>query len=477
MPESPTVNDLGTWSVPQCPFAIEYVPRALDDIRLAVMDAFFSLPRGGAEIGGILLGSFASGRLTISDYVALDCEHAFGPSFTLSARDEGKMGELLAAARSGGLTAVGWYHSHTRSEIFLSDSDLQVHTRFFPEPWQIALVLKPHTFQPMRCGFFFRESGGNIQSASSYHEFTLDPLPVHPIPSGEIPMPAEMPRTPMNGRDTQGPTITLEADAISATSVPESLTIPPGSGSVAPEIPAAVSEETAGPQPEIAPQPPPAPAADLPVPAFGTEAPRRSSSAIKIFLVLAVTVGAAASGYETRDRWWNSIAGVFHPAAQPEPFASIGLATLDNDGQLQIHWDRFSPAIRRATGGRLSIADVGPKPQEFQLDPTRLQTGNFTYVREGESVTVTLTLDVPGGKPVHELSTFVGKLPKAHAPADNPELRKQRDAAVTDAAKLKQTLDLEVDRNRKLQKALEDARKQLNQQQRKRLGNQLPDVK
>ena len=77
------------------------------------MDAFFSLPRGGAEIGGILLGSFDNGRLVISDYAALDCEHANGPSFTLSPRDEARLTELVAAhandtpaggARWGGIT-------------------------------------------------------------------------------------------------------------------------------------------------------------------------------------------------------------------------------------------------------------------------------------------------------------------------------------------------------------------------------------
>ena len=61
MTESGTDSTTITWSVPECPFTIEYSARVLDDIRLAVMDAFFSLPRGGAEIGGILLGSFDNG--------------------------------------------------------------------------------------------------------------------------------------------------------------------------------------------------------------------------------------------------------------------------------------------------------------------------------------------------------------------------------------------------------------------------------
>ena len=43
---------------------MEYPARVLDDIRLAVVDAFFSLPRGGAEIGGILLGTGMASRIS-----------------------------------------------------------------------------------------------------------------------------------------------------------------------------------------------------------------------------------------------------------------------------------------------------------------------------------------------------------------------------------------------------------------------------
>src|SRR6516162_3893110 len=110
-------NALAQWSAPECPFTIEYSPRILDDIRLTVVDAFFSLPRGGAEIGGILLGDYRPGRLAITGYAALDCEHAYGPSFTLSPPDEARLKTLLAQHAGGadGMRPVGWYHSHTRS--------------------------------------------------------------------------------------------------------------------------------------------------------------------------------------------------------------------------------------------------------------------------------------------------------------------------------------------------------------------------
>ena len=169
----------GSWSAPPCPFEIRYSPRVLDDIRLTVADAFFRAPRGGVEIGGVLMGDFSGKLLRITGYAPVECEHAFGPSFTLSDRDQQRLAEL------SGTRAVGWYHSHTRSEIFFSDADREVHDRFFPKPWQIALVLRPHTFQPTRAGFFFREAGGSIRGESSYAEFALEPLPPNADPEPE----------------------------------------------------------------------------------------------------------------------------------------------------------------------------------------------------------------------------------------------------------------------------------------------------
>ena len=217
MPESPIESAPGTWSVPECPFTIVYLPEVLDNIRLAVMDAFFSLPRGGAEIGGVLLGRNSQRQVTIANYVALECEHATGPSFVLSANDEARLQQLLDQSRKdpAGLQPVGWYHSHTRSEIFLSDADQQIHKRFFPEPWQVALVFKPHTFQPMRCGFFFRESNGSIRSTATYREFLLEPMPLRPVPTGAVPpMPAAA--TPLPVREPEAPRPVIDVIAAAA---------------------------------------------------------------------------------------------------------------------------------------------------------------------------------------------------------------------------------------------------------------------
>jgi proteasome lid subunit RPN8/RPN11 len=202
-------STLVSWSVPECPFAIEYSARVMDDIRLAVTDAFFSLPRGGAEIGGILLGTFDGARLQVLAHSALECEHAFGPSFTISLNDEARLRSLLANAprESPGLQVVGWYHSHTRSGVFLSDADVEIHKIYFPEEWQVALVMRPHTFEPTRIGFFFREPDGTMQISSSYNETEIQALPMRPMPSAPAPLEAvkpngashDLPRRPIQG--------------------------------------------------------------------------------------------------------------------------------------------------------------------------------------------------------------------------------------------------------------------------------------
>ncbi len=176
----------GTWSVPQCPFTIEYSRQVLDDIRLAVMDAYTSLPGGGAEIDGVLLGKYENDRLTISQHLPLESEHAFGPSFTLSPKDQAALEELLAAARRNfnDLQPVGWYHSHTRSPICLSEADVDIHNRYFRESWQVALVVRPSETEPTRAGFFFRETDGKLNAEASYREVAVEALPVSLLPGG-----------------------------------------------------------------------------------------------------------------------------------------------------------------------------------------------------------------------------------------------------------------------------------------------------
>ena len=58
MAESGTDTSLIRWSAPECPFAIEYSARVIDDIRLAVTDgmvlliAFAAIAAGASALRG-----------------------------------------------------------------------------------------------------------------------------------------------------------------------------------------------------------------------------------------------------------------------------------------------------------------------------------------------------------------------------------------------------------------------------------------
>lgn len=486
MPDSPTDTAPGTWSVPECPFTITYVPEVMDNIRLAVVDAFFSLPRGGAEIGGILLGWQTQRRVTIADYVALDCEHAMGPSFVLSPNDEAKLQELLEASKSNpaGLRAVGWYHSHTRSEILLSDADQEIHNRFFPEPWQVALVMKPHTFQPTRCGFFFREADGTIHATAAYQEFVLDAMPLRPVPTGMIPSMGDGTAVvPVAEPEPVKPPIPVPAE------MP-----PPREPAPAPESPAMIVQP-------------------LEAPKFaGVAVEERSWLWLKVLIFLSIGLAAGAFGFQTRQAWLPKLMGAARPAAAaPAPPPDLRLSTFDSNGQLQIRWDESSPAIRQATSGLLTVADGGLPTKELHLDVDHLRGGSLTYGRESGQVDVTLTVQQQSGAPVRAGAAFIGHslTPAAIAPADDSEavaklkadlaaqqeLVKQfrNDLAIevernkklektlsdgqnqgADAARLRKDLAAANDRIKKLTKSLADAQNELKQQQRKRMGAQDP---
>jgi proteasome lid subunit RPN8/RPN11 len=450
--DSDRESPLETWTAPQCPFTVEYSARALDDIRLAIVDAFYSLPRGGAEIGGLLLGSFAEDRLRIDGYAPMACEHAHGPSFMLSDRDHERLARQLAEARadSAGPQPVGWYHSHTRSEIFLSEADQELHRRYFPEPWHVALVVRPHTLQPARAGFFFREPDGSFRGEASYKEFALMPLPVQQLPAGEAP-PAVAPQPDFRRRRSgpEGPVITVTASA------PE----PPAAA------PAIVPPSSPEAEPERQPEPPWEPA----LPKFLEVAPAASHRGLWVMLSAALVLASGAAAFQTRQMWLPRAAALVGanaaPVATPAPVpVSLGVSALDLDGQLQILWRRET--VPQAVDARLEIAD-GAHPQVIPLDSAHLRAGVFTYARESEKVDVALVVRLPDGRVIREATSFLGALPPFR-PSEREEIARK-------AAGLKSDLDAQMRRAESLEKSLKDARAQLKREQQRRLVNQDPE--
>jgi proteasome lid subunit RPN8/RPN11 len=177
---APATQEFGSWTAGPRDLTIEYSNAVMDEIRIRAAEGFERLRHGAVEVGGVLFGTRRDGVLRILAVQPIECEYSNGSRFVLSKSDETGLAELLLASsgdpRLAGLEPAGYYHSHTREEICLSQADVRIFNRFFPLPWQVALVVRPENHAPARAGFFFREENLGVRTESSYCEFQLTPV-------------------------------------------------------------------------------------------------------------------------------------------------------------------------------------------------------------------------------------------------------------------------------------------------------------
>lgn len=65
---------------------------------------------------------------------------------------------------------LGWYHTHPRMGVFFSHWDTWLHQNFFPESWQVALVIEPHQSVG---GFFIRQPDGTLDQRNYFGFYEL----------------------------------------------------------------------------------------------------------------------------------------------------------------------------------------------------------------------------------------------------------------------------------------------------------------
>ena len=123
------------------------------------MRGFGAVPRRGAEVGGILLGAAASAgpALRVEDYVLVPIEYKRGPSYRLSDNDVAAFDAAVRQSRNGRiLRPIGFFRSHTRDGVGLSEEDLGLLSNYLPEPESIALLIRPFATKPCVAVFISR---------------------------------------------------------------------------------------------------------------------------------------------------------------------------------------------------------------------------------------------------------------------------------------------------------------------------------
>jgi proteasome lid subunit RPN8/RPN11 len=477
------------WSVPEFPYRVTIPTPVMNEARILAVEAFYSVPRGGVEIGGVWFGTREADALHICAHRPIRCQYFTGPSFTLSVNDQLGLSGLLEAAPSDpelyGMTPLGWYHSHTRSDIFLSPADLQLYNEFFPEKWQFAMVLKPANLQPTRGGFFFRDRSGAIKADAPAQEFRLEPpcFGLTPLDSAGAAAPVAAEPSPAHAR-VAAPVSPPVAASIAASGpelatarlaksepAPQTAAIPVPERHrmdlmevLAPDPPERLSVAAAVAKEEGSAQPP-SPAAE---PEEKSEPPEPSAVEIPRFLVepktrtrrrtgwvwgLAALILLCGAGGGAVMKW-----GVL---ARP---MDLGLETYDINGSFLIRWDRDSKLFRGATRVTLEIQDGGEKTP-IELTAPEIERGGYGYMRRTGQVAVHMV--VQGLTPAEEYSNFTSAESLGSQPAPIPQGDPKLAQVLAEKEHLKTELINESMQSLDLRREIQSLRRQLAEERAK----------
>ncbi|GAP20151.1 Mov34/MPN/PAD-1 family protein [Leptolinea tardivitalis] len=126
------------------------------------------------EVGGWLAGKAyldkETGKPFIVISVALPAEFTVQGSASLTFTQESQV-KLHAILNEDypDLMLLGWFHTHPRMGVFFSEWDRWLHENFFPEPWQVGLVIEPYSAAG---GFFQKQEDGSLNTRCyfGFHE-------------------------------------------------------------------------------------------------------------------------------------------------------------------------------------------------------------------------------------------------------------------------------------------------------------------
>lgn len=329
------------WEVPGQPVIVHVRLDVVDRLAAEVMRGFGAVPKRGAEVGGVLIGTTRPGVpaiVRIDDFEPVPCEYRRGPSYLFTeedGRDFEDCWNRLQPSSSPSAYAVGFFRSHTRDGFSLEAEDLELFDQFFPGPTTVALLIKPYATRVSVGAVFVREHG--VFPEKSPLEF---PLRRRELLGEEAP-----PRRPL-GEGRRVERRPREEDPQTAFGFSEP-------AREAPDVAAPVRAWRSG-------------WVWLPL--------------TFLFLLLGIALGyQLAQTMEAR------------AAAAAAQDLSLTLSVKRNDDNLSVTWNRFAPSIRAAQKGLLEIDDGGyTKP--VSLDAAQLQNGSLIYHNATNAVRFRLTV-------------------------------------------------------------------------------------
>lgn len=310
----------------------------IERMSMDIMRGFGSVPKRGAEVGGLLLGrveTAASGvTVQIEDYLLVPIEYRRGPSYLLAENDTKAFEEALRAAHTNDdPKPAGFFRSHTREAPGLTSEDVEFCGHRFPGPWSVILLVKPQVMSVSTAGFVLKQDGRFPEGPPAF-EFPFRRRDLDPKIEKTKP------------RRRQEPEQTAEPVAVWQTRITP----------ISPEL-------------------------NIPHP--GAFDWLRASWWVALLLVL-----GGAFGYLGRiclEDFQGPRVNLYR----------LNLSADASESSLTLHWDGVAPAIAGSSHGNLTIDD-GALHRTIDLDRAQLRGGSLVYQRVSNAVR--FRMDVfPGG--------------------------------------------------------------------------------
>jgi hypothetical protein len=363
------------WEVAGKPISIHLDFNVVDRLAMDVMRGFGAVPKRGAEVGGLLLGSIEKGDsnvVRIEDFVPVTCDYLRGPSYLLTEKDAAKFREAVEQAKEASGNEprlVGIYRSHTREALGLADEDLDRFSTYCGDPDQIILLVRPFATRTSVGAFFFQENG-SFRRESSYQEF---PFKRRDLGGGAS--------TPVRSFPSELPVLGSVADEQTGPDLREWVKNRGG------------DNKQSAPKVEKVRKEPVSPPAQF-----------RSRwvwiPLSFVFLIVGIVVGFQSALMLNKSELQRAATNT----------VALELSAKTENGKIVVRWDRASTAIHDAVSGSLRIMD-GEYSKVVNLDSRQLQNGSVIYmsaenkvsfrleVTTRQKTTITETVDYVPSKP------------------------------------------------------------------------------
>jgi hypothetical protein len=347
--------------------AIHLSGDAVDQISQTVMRGFGALPRRGAEVGGLLLGSVSkSGSqpvVRIEKFISVPCAHLHGPSYILCDDDMPAFdGELNAHAADTGTApyVVGFVRSHTREPIQLDEADLALLDSRFAGNDAVCLLVKPYATHPCEAAFLVRE-GGRFSSEAQGEPFIFRRKEMRLPPAAKRERRVQLEDAQTGGKAQGQPPVNV------------------GGPSAEP------------PAPEATPAGMPAPDAAQMHPEIRPMPAGRSRwiwlPVSLVFLVLGVLIGMAI-GSRTKPAQTQTVS--------QDPY-DLRLSASRTEAGYELQWNPQMPALQQARKGELAIEQAGAAAETQELSAADLTRGDLVYHGDSAPLRFRLTLILRDG--------------------------------------------------------------------------------